>query len=118
MDDHLDAIRKVAARRPSLDPNVINRPPARSKRVVTDAGATREIGSQTAMTCWKAPLASICFLDREELNRVENVHNFRLTAFLKHGDGHGDQYFVQRRGPSVVCHATSACTVRRHAGAE
>jgi hypothetical protein len=52
--DHLDAIRKVAERRPSLDPNGIISAPPGLMRVVTDAGAALEIGSQAAMTCWKA----------------------------------------------------------------
>jgi hypothetical protein len=48
VNDHLDAIRKVAARRPSLDPNGIIGPPPGLKRVVTDAGATLENSSQAA----------------------------------------------------------------------
>jgi hypothetical protein len=86
--DRLDKIRDVARRRPNLDPDGIVGPPPGLGRIVGEAGADCAIGSELALTCWKAcsgithsrQWASIALLDREELDRLANVINVRLTA--------------------------------------
>jgi hypothetical protein len=51
-------------------------------RVVTDAGAELAIGFSSGYDVLEgmlrhcSPLASISFLDREELSRVEDIRNF------------------------------------------
>jgi hypothetical protein len=88
LSDRLNAIRKVASRRHALDPDlIVSRPPG-LERMVSEAGDTFELGSEAAVACWKAcsgithsrQWASVSMLDREELNRVANVINLRLTA--------------------------------------
>ena len=46
-----------------------------------------------------SPLASISFLDREDLSSVENVRNFWLTAFPKRGGSYHDQRFCSAQRP-------------------
>jgi hypothetical protein len=89
LNDQLDEIRKVAARRPSLDPNGIVGSPPGMERIVKEAGDAFHLGSEA--TSWKAcsgithnrQWASLNFLDREELSRIANVRNLRMTASFK-----------------------------------
>jgi hypothetical protein len=88
INDRLDKIRDVAHRRPLLDPNGIVGTPTRWQRIIRDAGDESALGSEIAVTCWKActgithnrQWASIALLDRDELDRVANVIDVRLTA--------------------------------------
>jgi hypothetical protein len=88
LTDRLNDIRKIAARRPMLHPDrIVSRPPGIG-RIIGEAGSAFELGSDAALACWQAcsgithsrQWASMTMLDREELNRVANVINLRLTA--------------------------------------
>ena len=91
LNDQLDEIRKVAARRPDLDPNGIAGSPPGMERIIKEAGDAIGLGSEAVVTSWKAcsgithnrQRASLSFLDREELTRIANVRNLRLTASFK-----------------------------------
>jgi hypothetical protein len=91
LEDRLDRIQEIARRRPPLDPNGIVGSPPGLKRIVQEAGAAFELGSKAALICWQACSgithsrlwASINLLDREELGRVANVRNLRMTASFK-----------------------------------
>jgi hypothetical protein len=87
----LDAIRNVASRRAGLDPNGVVGSPPGMERIIAEAGASFAMGSEVAVTCWKAcsgvthsrQWASISLLDHEELSRVGNVLNLQLTASFR-----------------------------------
>jgi hypothetical protein len=88
LTDRLNDIRKVAGKRPALDPGlIVSRPPGIG-RIIGEAGSGFELGSEAALAAWQAcsgithsrQWASVTMLDREELNRVANVINLRLTA--------------------------------------
>jgi hypothetical protein len=91
LDDDLDDIRKVAAKRPSLDGNGIVGTPKRVETMVREAGDAFDLGSEAALTAWKfcsgithkRVWASINLLDREQLSHVANVGNYHVTASFK-----------------------------------
>ena len=91
LSDDLDDIRRVARRRPSLDPNGIVGSPPGVERIIGEAGDAFEIGSEAAVTYWKACSgithnrlwASLNLLDMEELGHVANVGNYRMTASFR-----------------------------------
>jgi hypothetical protein len=74
--------------RPALDPSGIVGTPPGIERIIREAGAAFDVGTDLAAVCWKTcsgithsrQWASITFLDRQELGRVGNVRNLRLTA--------------------------------------
>jgi hypothetical protein len=91
LSDQLEEIRTVAARRPALDPNGIVGSPPGMERIIKEAGDAIDLGSEAVVTSWKAcsgithnrQWASLSFLDREELSRIANVRNLRMTASFK-----------------------------------
>jgi hypothetical protein len=91
LSDRLDEIRNVARKGPSLDPDGIVGVPRGFGRIIQEAGAETAIGSDFAVICWKAcsgithnrQWAAVNLLDREELSRVANVRNLRMTASFK-----------------------------------
>jgi hypothetical protein len=91
LDDDLEDIREVAAKRPALDPDGIVGTPPGMERIIREAGDSFPLSGEAAVTAWKAcsgithnrQWASINLLDREELSRMANVRNLRLTASFK-----------------------------------
>lgn len=87
----LDDIRKVAGRRPVLDPAGIVSTPPGIERIIGEAADAFELDSDAAVTLWKLCSgithnrlwASLNLLDREELSRVANVRGVHLTASFK-----------------------------------
>jgi hypothetical protein len=88
LTDRLNDIRNVAKKRPGLDPDlIVSRPPGIG-RIIGEAGSAFDLGADAALACWQAcsgithsrQWASVNMLDREELDRVANVINLRLTA--------------------------------------
>jgi hypothetical protein len=87
----LDDIRKVAARRPALDPTGIVGTPPSIERIISEAADTFQLHTDEAVMMWKLCSgithnrlwATLNLLDREELGRVGNVRDVHVSASLR-----------------------------------
>lgn len=91
LSKRLNEIRAVASKRSALEPDlIVSRPPGLG-RMVSEAGDAFVLGSEAAVVSWKAcsglahgrQWASVTMLDRDEIERMANEINVKMTASFR-----------------------------------